>query len=206
MSSSSSSSSSYDLDGFPILRLDEITSLDTIILKDSEPAAKELLDSLIGQSNSNKLVTYLQRQLESTKKTRPQNLGYIAKVNKEKTEILNIYIDRKTAAVQNGYASTSALDTPVKNNTLSNGFYYVLFDSCEDNLKEKWIEEHDECILYKDGIGQYDSENNLIKEFTCKYDCMTQLKISQKSMAKVLDKDVMYDKCFYKSLGSKMYI
>jgi len=29
-------------------------------------------------------------QLEPTKKTRPQNLGYIAKVNKEKTEILNI--------------------------------------------------------------------------------------------------------------------
>lgn len=39
---------------------------------------------------------------------------------------------------------------------------------------------------------------------------MTQLKISQKSMdkvsmKKVLDKDVMYDKCFYKSLGEKLY-
>ena len=144
-------------------------------------------------------------QLEPTKKTRPQNLGYIAKVNKEKTEILNIYIDRKTAAVQNGYASSSALDTPVKNSTLANGYYYMLLDFCED-LKEKWVEEHGDCMLYKDGIGQYDSKNNLIREFTCKYDCMTQLKISQKSMAKVLDKDVMYDKCFYKSLGSKVWI
>ena len=144
-------------------------------------------------------------QLEPTKKTRPQNLGYIAKVNKEKTEILNIYIDRKTAAVQNGYASTSSLDTPDKNNTLSNGFYYMLFDSCE-NLKEKWIEEHGECILYKDGIGQYDSENNLIREFTCKYNCMTQLNISQKSMVKVLDKGVMYNKCYYKSLDEKLSI
>ncbi len=33
---------------------------------------------------------------------------------------------------------------------------------------------------------------------------MTQLKISQKSMAKVLDKDVMYDKCYYKSLEEKL--
>jgi len=140
--------------------------------------------------------------LEPTKKTRPQNLGYIAKVNKEKTEILNIYIDRKTAAVQNGYGSSS-LDTPVKNNTLTNGFYYMLLDSCED-LKDKWTEEHGECILYKDGVGQYDSENNLIREFTCKYDCMTQLKISQKSMDKALDKDVMYGKCYYKLLGSKL--
>jgi hypothetical protein len=144
-------------------------------------------------------------QLEPTKKTRPQNLGYIAKVNKEKTEILNIYINRKTAAVQNGYASTSALDTPVKNGTLTNGYYYMLLDSCED-LKEKWTLVHGECILYKDGVGQYNSENKIIKEFTCKYDCMTQLKISQKSMAKALDKDVMYDKCFYKSLREKLYM
>lgn len=35
---------------------------------------------------------------------------------------------------------------------------------------------------------------------------MTQLKISQKSMAKVLDNDVKYGKCYYKSLGSKLYI
>jgi len=141
-------------------------------------------------------------QLKPTKKTRPQNLGYIAKVNKEKTEILNIYIDRKTAAINNGYASSSALDTPVKNGTLTNGYYYMLLDSCED-LKEKWVEEHGECMLYKDGIGQYDSKNNLMREFTCKYDCMTQLKISQKSMTKMLDKDVMYDKCYYKSMGLK---
>ena len=143
--------------------------------------------------------------LEPTKKTRPQNLGYIAKVNKDKTEILNIYIDRKTAAVKNGYGSSS-LDTPVKNNILSNGFYYMLLDSCEDDIKEKWILLHGECILYKDGVGQYDSENKIIKEFTCKYDCITQLKISQKSMAKVLDNDVKYGKCYYKSLGSKLYI
>ena len=141
--------------------------------------------------------------LEPTKKTRPQNLGYIAKVNKEKTEILNIYIDRKTAAVQNGYGSSS-LDTPVKNNTLTNGFYYMLLDSCEDDIKEKWTLAHGECILYKDGVGQYDSENNLIRTFTCKYECTTQLKISQKSMDKVLNKDAMYGKCYYKSLGLKV--
>ena len=143
--------------------------------------------------------------LEPTKKTRPQNLGYIAKVNKEKTEIINVYIDRKTAALKNGYG-ISSLDTPVKNNTLANGFYYMLLDSCEDDVKEKWVQEHGECLLYRDGIGQFDSEKQLIKEFTCKYDCTTQLKISQKSMAKVLDKEVMYDKYYYRSLGEKLYV
>jgi hypothetical protein len=142
-------------------------------------------------------------KLEATKKTRPQNLGYIAKVNKEKTEIINIYIDRKTAAVKNEYGHSS-LDTPVKNGTLVNGFYYMLLDSCD--LRDKWIEQHGECILYKDGVGQFDSDKKLIREFACKYDCITQLKISQKSMAKALDKEVMYDKCFYRSLGEKLWI
>jgi hypothetical protein len=46
--------------------------------------------------------------LPPTKKTRLQNNGYIAKLSKNKTDILTVYIDRKTAAIQNGYASASA--------------------------------------------------------------------------------------------------
>jgi hypothetical protein len=143
--------------------------------------------------------------LEATKKTRPQNLGYIAKINKEKTEILNVYIDRKTAAVKNEY-SHSSLDTPVKNGTIANGFYYMLLDSCEDDIKAKWMEQHGECILYRDGVGQFDSNKQLIREFVCKYDCTNQLKIGQKTMAKILDKEIMYDKCFYRSLGEKLWV
>jgi hypothetical protein len=63
-----------------------------------------------------------------TKITKIQNLGYIAKLNSEKTEILNIYLDRKTAATINGYELSSALDNPVKNGTLTKGNYYILFD------------------------------------------------------------------------------
>jgi hypothetical protein len=144
-------------------------------------------------------------KLEATKKTRPQNLGYIAKVNKDKTEIINIYIDRKTAAVKNEYGHSS-LDTPVKNGTIANGFYYMLLDSCEDDIKAKWMEQHGECILYRDGVGQFDSNKQLIREFVCKYDCTNQLKIGQKTMAKVLDKEIMYDKCFYRSLGEKLWV
>jgi prophage antirepressor-like protein len=37
--------------------------------------------------------------IENTKETRTQNIGYIAKMNKEKTEILNVYLDRKPQVV-----------------------------------------------------------------------------------------------------------
>jgi hypothetical protein len=52
--------------------------------------------------------------IQPNKKSKTQILGYVAKLNATKTQIINVYIDRKTAATQNGYESTSALDNPVK--------------------------------------------------------------------------------------------
>ena len=139
-----------------------------------------------------------------TKQTKTQNLGYIAKLNKEKTEILNVYLDRKTAATSNDYASSSSLDTPVKNMSLTNGHYYMLYDKCEDELKNVFVQKYGEPLLYKDGVGQYNAENNLLAEFVCKYDCIKQLKISDKTLAKALDKNVLYNNYYFKSIGSKV--
>jgi hypothetical protein len=142
-------------------------------------------------------------QIENTKITRPQNNGYIAKLNGDKTEILNVYLDRKTAATRNGYKSNSALDTPVKNGTLANGYMYILYENCEDELKEEFVEKHGEPILYKNGVGQYDCNWVLEREFICKYDCIKQLKLSDKTLAKTLDKDIMYINQYFKTMPEK---
>ena len=142
--------------------------------------------------------------IEPTKETKVQNLGYIAKLNKDKTEILNVYLDRKTAAQFNGYESSSALDTPVKNNTITNGFYYTLYDKCEEELIDKFEQQNGNPLLYKCGIGQYNSENSLVKEFVCKYDCIRELKMSDKTLTKALDKNIQYNGFYYKSIGNKL--
>ena len=139
-----------------------------------------------------------------TKQTKIQNLGYIAKLNTEKTEILNVYLDRKTAASLNGYASSSALDTPVKNASLTNGHYYLLYDKCPQELIDTFEKKYGEPILYKDGIGQYTNENQLVKEFICKYDCIKQLKMSDKTLTKALDNNILYNNFFFCRIGSKM--
>jgi len=140
-----------------------------------------------------------------TKQTNAQNVGYIAQLNKEKTEIVNVFLDRKSACHFNGYQSSSALDNPVKNFTLSKDFYYKLFDECNSDLKKNFINKNNGApLLYKNGIGQYDSANNLIREFSCKYVCIKQLLISDKTLAKALDKNIMYKNCYYKSIGNKL--
>ena len=142
--------------------------------------------------------------LPPTKVTKTQNLGYIAKMNYEKTEILNVYIDRKTAAIENGYASHSALDTPVKNASVTNGHYYAVYEKCTNELINSFEQKYGNPLLYKDGVGQYTGDNQLIKEFVCKYDCIKQLKMSDRTLAKALDKNVMYNDYYFRMIGSKL--
>ena len=144
--------------------------------------------------------------METTKLQKIQNLGYIAKLNNDKTEIINVYIDRKTAAEENNYSSLSALDNPVKNCTITNGHYYMLYDSCEDDVKDEFEikNNNSEPILYKDGLGQYDNKNNLVQEFICKYDCIRTLHISDRTLKKAIDSNKEYNNYFYKYLGSKL--
>jgi hypothetical protein len=144
--------------------------------------------------------------LQPTKKTKVQNIGYIAKLNKEKTEILNVYLDRKTASQLNNYSSDSLLDIPVKKQKISNGYYYILYQHCNDDLIFNFENKYGKPILYKNGIGQYDENNNLLSEFICKYDCIKELKISDKTLNKALKNNVMYNNYYYKELGEKLSV
>jgi hypothetical protein len=144
--------------------------------------------------------------LSATKPIQTQNVGYIAKLNQTKTEILNVYLDRKTAATANGYASMSALDNPVNNSTLTNGHYYALYESCEKILKDEFIQKNENKppLLYKNGVGQYDRSGALVREFSCKYDCIRTIHISDKTLEKALTKNALYNDHYFKYLGAKI--
>jgi prophage antirepressor-like protein len=143
--------------------------------------------------------------IQPTKQTKVQNLGYIAQINSDTTEILNVYLDRKTAAYFNGYQSSSALDNSVKNNTISKGFYYQLYDKCDQKLVNAFVSKLGaEPFLYKNGVGQFDIDNNLVREFACKYDLIRELNISDKTITKSITKNIEYNLFFYKKLESKL--
>ena len=143
--------------------------------------------------------------ISPTKPTKVQNLGYIAQINKEQTAIVNVFLDRKTAARFNGYESSSALDNPVKNYTLTNGFYYKIYDKCDADQRHAFEEEiNGPPILYKNGVGQYDSDNKLLQEFICKYDCLNQLKMSDKTLTKAMEKNIQYNGHVYRMLPEKL--
>jgi hypothetical protein len=142
--------------------------------------------------------------------TRPsiqKNIGYIAKLNQEKSEILAVYIDRKTAAQLNNYESISALDNPVKKFTLTKGHYYTLYDNCSEELRTSFEASNNGYpVLYRNGIGQYDENENLIHIFLCKYYCCNILGISDKSLTKSIKKNISYNGHFFREIGDRLMI
>ena len=144
--------------------------------------------------------------IEQTKQTKTQNLGYIAKLDANKSEIINVYLDRKTAAQLNGYQSLSALDNPVKNGTITNGHYYILYNNCDEDLICEFEDKNGPPLLYKNGVGQFDSNGNMTNEYSCKYDCIRELKMSDKTLAKSLSNNIPYNNYYYKELGCKLSI
>ena len=143
--------------------------------------------------------------ISPTKESIHKEMGYIAKINQEKTEILNVYIDRKTGASDNGFDSLSALDNPVRSGKLTNGFYYMIYEKCSEELRNNFEAEHGGYPqLYRSGIGQYDLNNNLTRIFLCKYYCCNQLSISDKTLMKSIRKNLPYNGHYYKEIGDKL--
>jgi len=143
--------------------------------------------------------------LQPTRKTIPKNMDYVAKLNADQTEILNVYLDRKTAALTNRYSS-GGLDSAVKNGTVSQGHYYKLYGDCPEPLVEKFEERYGkDILLYKDGFGMFDeTTHQLVKEFKCKYDCLKSERISDKTLAKAMREDKAYNGFKYKELPPRV--
>lgn len=143
--------------------------------------------------------------LQPTRKTIPKNMDYVAKLNADQTEILNVYLDRKTAALTNRYSS-GGLDSAVKNGTVSQGHYYKLYGDCPEPLVEKFEERYGkDILLYKDGFGMFhETTDQLVREFKCKYDCLKSERISDKTLAKAMREDKAYNGFKYKELPPRV--
>ena len=136
-------------------------------------------------------------------------LGYIAKINKDKTEIIHVYLDRKTASIKNNYNSVSYLDYFVKNNKIVDDHYYVVYDTLNDEIKKSFLQKHDikKIVLYKmNGVGQYNIHGQLLKEFRSKQDCQQQVNIGNKSLCKALETEKACNGYIYKYLSDKVFI
>jgi phage anti-repressor protein len=146
--------------------------------------------------------------VQPTKKlSKEYNLGYIAKTNLTKTEVIAVYLDRKTASMCNNYNSVAFLDNYVKNAKECDGHYYILFEKLSDEVKQAFLDKHNittEICLYKSGVGKFTESGELLAEFRSKYHLQQELKIGEKSLNKALITGKSYNGYLFKKLEEKV--
>ena len=79
-----------------------------------------------------------------------------------------------------------------------------MYNNCEDYLIHNYENKNGVPLLYKNGVGQFNLKNELVREFSCKYDCIRDLKMSDKTLAKALDQNIPYNNCYFKYVNSKL--
>jgi hypothetical protein len=132
-------------------------------------------------------------------------MGYVAKLTADKTKILNIYLDKKTASLENGY-KIGAIDFIVKSERPSNGSSYMLYKNCKDEIRDSFLRENGNRppLFYKDGVGKFDISGNLVTEFVCKYDAIRKNKMSDKTLRRAITENIPFDGYYYRMIGSKV--
>lgn len=169
-------------------------------IKELEKQIEELnitIDNFVNKSDTNS------QNLIALKDEPPNQYNYVAKLNNKKTKILNIYIDRKTASLCNGYQKSS-LDEIVKQNKLFRDHYYILYNDCDIDIKNNFSYENGFPILYKNGIGKYHLDGYCIEEFVSRTHCCTKLKMCDKTLSKLLKNNTAYKESTFKILQDKI--
>ena len=196
-----------DLSCFVIARQPQILHLSTLVAAEAQIVENRVYCNYRWLFVDRSLDPLVINNIVPTRPSIQKNIGYIAKLNQDKSEILAVYIDRKTAAHENNYESIGALDNPVKKFTLTKGHYYTLYDNCSEELRTSFEASNNGYpVLYRNGIGQYDENENLIHIFLCKYYCCNILGVSDKCLTKSIKKNIPYNGHFFREIGDKLMI
>jgi prophage antirepressor-like protein len=117
-------------------------------------------------------------------------VGYIAKLNPDKTEIINVYISMQEAVKTNGKIPR-------------NSQCYILYEQCDNILKENFEKINGKPLLYQNGVGQFDNTDKLIKDFASKEDCYRKVNISRALLNKLIKENIGKNGFIYKYIGKK---
>lgn len=81
-----------------------------------------------------------------------------------------------------------------------------VYEQCDEALKREFERVHQKPMLYRNGIYQCNLQNEIVREFECKYDCIKSLLMSDKTLTKALANGVQYNEHIFKEAGSRLHI
>lgn len=124
----------------------------------------------------------------------PKRNGLIAQLDKEKTKIINVFVNQKEAATQMNLAPCSITSALTKNK-VSGGFYWVCYDECSQELKETFegkLPATKQAATCSKSVVQMNPNGEVIKTFQCLQDAYAEYGICHKTLKRYSDSGNLY--------------
>ena len=132
-----------------------------------------------------------------TIKSISQNIEYIAMIDIQQTKIMEVYASQKDAALARNLAGYSTISRAIKQNSISSGHYWKLFNDCSDEmcssylsknkLPEKFTRTSSISVLQIDPIT-----NKEIKTYNTITDVLLKYQMSRVTLKKCSDNNEIY--------------
>jgi prophage antirepressor-like protein len=135
-----------------------------------------------------------------TIKSISQNIEYIAMIDIHQTKIMDVYASQKDAASARKLAGYSTISRAIKQNSISSGHYWKLFNNCSDEMRssylsnnklpEKFTRTSSISVLQIDPIT-----NKEINTYNTITDVLLKYQMSRLTLKKCSDNNEIY-KCY----------
>jgi hypothetical protein len=120
--------------------------------------------------------------------------GLIAQLDKEKTKILNVFVNQKEAATQMNLAPCSITSALTKN-SISGGFYWLCYEDCTQELKETFEGElptNKQPSTCSKSVIQMKPDGEVIETFQCLQDVCVKFGTCHKTIQKYSETGNLY--------------
>ncbi len=137
------------------------------------------------------------QELGETKIIKNINLGYIAMLDINKENIVHVFKNQQSAAQSRNLKSANCIYNSMKNNKLCSGHYFLSWDNCSDEMKNKYLENNTLPELDRRHnaikINQiHPITDELVKTFLSYTDVMHEFQVSLRKLKEVIQSNEIY--------------
>jgi prophage antirepressor-like protein len=137
------------------------------------------------------------QDLGETKIIKNINLGFIAMLDINKQNIVHVFKNQLEAATSRHLKSTNCIYKSIKHGTLCSGHYFYLWDKCNEEMKEKYLENNTlpESDRRHNAIKVnqiHPITNEVVKVFLSYTDIMHDYQVSLRKIKQVMNNNEIY--------------
>jgi prophage antirepressor-like protein len=137
------------------------------------------------------------QNLGETKIIKIMNLGLIAMLDINKEYIVHVFKNQSDAATSRHLKSTMCIYNSIKNDTLCSGHYFYLWNKCNEEIKQKYLENNTLPVTDRRHnaikVNQiHPITNEIVKVFLSYTDIMHDFQVSLRKIKQVMNNNEIY--------------